>query len=80
MGVGDPREMRPVEVKREEHAQHMLRLVNGQCVSGCRHHRLVWALVNGVMLEEAGGKGFAVQRVVLKRARAWMAGLRARTS
>ena len=45
----------------------MLRLQNGQCVGGARQHRLVWALVNGVLLEEASGRGYAVHRVLLRR-------------
>ena len=52
---------------RAEHAQHVLRLQNGQCVAGARQHRLVWALTNSVLLEEAGGKGFAVHRNLLRR-------------
>ena len=55
------------ELTRPEHAQHLLRLVNGQCVTGAREHRIVWALVNHVLLEEAAGRGYAVHRVLLRR-------------
>ena len=60
MGVGGPHDVRPREVTRAEHAQHLLRLQSGRCVAGARQHRLVWALTNSVLLEEAGGRGFAV--------------------
>ena len=67
MGIGDAHDPRPREVTQHEHAQHMLRLYNGQCVAGARQHRLVWALVNSVLLEESAGRGHAVHRVLLRR-------------
>ena len=67
MGVGDLYEERPKDVTPFEHAQHLLRLSTGHCVSSARQHRLVWALVNGVLLSEASGKGYAVHRVLLRR-------------
>lgn len=48
-------------------AQHMLRLWGGWCIHGVRGHRLVWAIVNTVLLEETRGKGFAVQKAALRR-------------
>src|SRR5665648_148413 len=48
-------------------AQHLLRLWGGWCVHGLRGHRLVWAIVNTVLLEETRGKGFAVQKAARKR-------------
>ena len=48
-------------------AQHILRLWGGTCVHGLRGHRLVWAVVNTVLLSETRGKGFAVQRIVMRR-------------
>ena len=49
------------------HVQHLLRLLSGRVVNGLRGHRLVWALVNSVLVGEAAGKGFVVHRNVMKR-------------
>ena len=43
-----------------EWVQHLLRCDTGQFVDGRREHRVVWAMVNTVLLSEAAGKGFAV--------------------
>ena len=43
-------------------AQHLFRLWDGSCIHGLRGHRLVWAVMNTVLLEEARGKGYIVQR------------------
>ena len=67
MGVGDLHEERPRPVSPEEHAQHMSRLQSGHIMNGLRGHRLAWALVNGVLVSEASGKGFAVHRNVMRR-------------
>ena len=67
MGLGGVHDPRPRAVGQHEYTQHMLRLQSGQCVAGARQHRLVWALVNGVLLDEAAGKGYAVHRVLLRR-------------
>ena len=48
-------------------AQHLLRLWGGWCVHGLRGHRLVWAIVNTVLLQETRGKGFAAQKAARKR-------------
>ena len=55
-------------------AQHMLRLWGGWCVHGLRGHRLVWALVNTVLLEESRGKGYVVQKLALQRMGARLGG------
>ena len=67
MGVGDLRDERPRKVTTAEWVQHMLRYHWGQFVNGMRGHRVVWAMVNSMLLEEAGGKGFAVHRNVMRR-------------
>ena len=67
MGIGDLHEDRPRPVSPEEHVQHLLRLRTGRVVNGERGHRLVWALVNSVLVGEAAGKGFAVHRNVMRR-------------
>ena len=48
-------------------SQHMLRLWGGTCVHGLRGHRLVWAVTNMVLLQEARGKGYIVQKNALGR-------------
>ena len=48
-------------------AQHLLRYHTGQFVHGNRGHRVVWAIMNAVLLSEARGKGYAVQRNVMRR-------------
>ena len=48
-------------------AQHLFRLWDGSCVHGLRGHRLVWAVMNTVLLEEARGKGYIVQRNTVGR-------------
>ena len=58
MGIGglyDDKRERPPTARLW--AQHMLRLWGGWCVHGLHGHRLVWALVNTVLLEESRGKG-----------------------
>ena len=67
MGVADLFEARPRGVRPEEWAQHLLRYHTGHFVDGARGHRVVWAIVNTVLILEAGGKGFAVQRNVMRR-------------
>ena len=67
MGVADLHDERPRKVTTAEWVQHMLRYHHGQFVSGVRGHRVVWAMVNKMLLEEARGKGFAVQRNVMRR-------------
>ena len=67
MGSGDLHEDRPRPVTAEEHTQHMFRLQSGQVMQGLRGHRLLWSLINGVLISEAAGKGYAVHRNVMRR-------------
>ena len=67
MGIADLYDRRTWTVSPAEWVQHMLRLSTGQFVDGRREHRVVWAMVNTVLLAEAAGKGFAVHRSVMKR-------------
>ena len=67
MGIADFWGARPRAVKSSEWVQHMLRLADGRCAQGLRGHRVVWAMVNTALIEEASGKGFAVHRNVMRR-------------
>ena len=67
MGIGGLHDDTPRQVSPAEHVQHLLRLLSGRVVNGLRGHRLVWALVNSVLVGEAAGKGFAVHRNVMRR-------------
>ena len=67
MGIADLFDQRPVKVTPQEWAQHLLRYHTGQFVNGLRGHRVLWCIVNAVLLSEARGKGFAVQRNVMRR-------------
>ena len=77
MGIGDLWEDRPRKVSAAEWAQHLLRYHTGQFVSGVRGHRLVWAIVNTVLLEAVAHKGFVVQRLMLRAYRPSLCGNRA---
>ena len=74
MGIADLHDPRVRAVTPQEWAQHLLRYHTGQFVSGLRGHRVVWAIVNAVLVSEARGKGFAVQRNVMRRMGCRMAG------
>jgi len=67
MGIADLYDPRVRAVTPQEWAQHLLRYHTGQFVCGLRGHRVVWAIVNAVLVLEARGKGFAVQRNVMRR-------------
>ena len=67
MGIGDLHDDRPRQVSPGEHVQHLFRLRSGRIVNGLRGHRIVWALVNSVLVGEAAGEGTAVHRNVMKR-------------
>jgi hypothetical protein len=68
MGIADPYDPdRPRTVSFQEYVQHLLRHHRGMFVNGLRGHRVIWALVNSLLISEASGKGFAVQRNVLRR-------------
>jgi hypothetical protein len=63
MGVADMHDERAVKVSPHEYVQHMMRLPWTWETS--QGPRLLWALVNTVLLHEARGKGFAVYRAAL---------------
>ena len=68
MGIGDlfdPSRPRPVSAR--VWVQHLLRLWGGTCVHGLRGHRLVWAMVNALLLTETRGKGHVVQKNAVRR-------------
>ena len=67
MGVADLSDERPRKVSTVEWVQHLLRYRWGQFARGGRGHRVLWAMVNRMLLEEARGKGYAVQRNVMRR-------------
>ena len=67
MGVADPYDARDLDVTLAEYVQHVLRHSSGNFVHGQRGHRLLWALVNMLLLRESQGKGFAVHRNVMRR-------------
>ena len=67
MGVADLHDSRTWTVSPAEWVQHILRLSTGQFVDSRREHRVIWAMVNTVLLSEAAGKGFAVHRSIMKR-------------
>ena len=69
MGIGDLYEdpPRPRKVSVEEWVQHLLRYRTGQFVSGPRGKRVLWAMVNTLLLTEARGKGFGIYRNTIRR-------------
>ena len=73
MGIGglhDPARVRAEEVTPKIWAQHLLRHASGWFVhnrDGLHGHRVVWAIVNTVLLAEARGKGYVVQTRTLRR-------------
>ena len=66
-GIADLYDDRLWKVAPWEWAQHMLRYWTGHFVSKRREHRVVWAIVNTVLMHEAAGKGVAVHRSVMRR-------------
>ena len=75
MGVADPyEEDRLRTVPMPEYVQHLLRYRTGHFVHGRRGHRVIWALVNGELLREAAGKGYAVHTNLMKRLRGRVVG------
>ena len=67
MGIGDLYQERPHKVSVEEWVQHLLRYRTGHFVGGLRGQRVVWAMVNTLLLSEARSRGFGVCRNVLRR-------------
>lgn len=47
--------------------QHLLRYWSGQFVGGERGQRVLWAMVNNLLLSEARSRGFGIYRNVMKR-------------
>ena len=47
--------------------QHMIRYRTGQFVGGARGQRVLWAMVNTLLLTEARGKGFGIYRNTMRR-------------
>ena len=67
MGIGDMYEERPRKVSAEEWVQHMIRYRTGQFVGGPRGQRVLWAMVNMLLLSEARGKGWGIYRNTVRR-------------
>ena len=68
MGVGDlhdPDRSRKVSVP--EWVQHLLRYRDGRFVAGGRGQRVLWSMVNELLLHEARQRGYAVYRNVKRR-------------
>ena len=69
MGVGDLYESpeRPRKVSPEVWVQHLLRYKTGHFVGGLRGQRVLWAMVNTLLLSEARARGFGIYRNVVRR-------------
>ena len=67
MGIGDLHEERPRKVSPEVWVQHLLRYRTGHFAGGPRKQRVLWALVNVLLLSEARGRGYAIFRNVVRR-------------
>ena len=68
MGVGDLHDPdRPREVSVPEWVQHLLRYRDGRFVAGGRGQRVLWSMVNELLLHEARQRGYAVYCNVKRR-------------
>ena len=68
MGVGDLHDPdRPRKVSVPEWVQHLLRYRDGRFVAGGRGQRVLWSMVNELLLHEARQRGYAVYRNVKRR-------------
>ena len=67
MGIADLYEERPRKVSAEAWVQHLLRYRTGHFVGGLRGQRVLWAMVNTLLLSEARARGFGIYRNVVKR-------------
>ena len=67
MGIADLYEERPRKVSPEVWVQHLLRYETGQFVGGLRGQRVLWAMVNTLLLSEARSRGFGIYRNVMRR-------------
>ena len=68
MGIGDLIEQRPRKVAPQVWVQHLLRYHTGHFVGGPRGQRVLWALVNVLLLSEARQRGWGIYRNVVRRA------------
>ena len=67
MGIADLYEDRPRRVSPEVWVQHLLRYRTGHFVGGPRKQRVLWAMVNALLLSEARGRGFGIYWNVIRR-------------
>ena len=67
MGIGDLYEERPEKVSVEDWVQHLIRYRTGHFVGGARGQRVLWAMVNTLLLTEARRRGFPIYRNVVRR-------------
>ena len=67
MGIADLFEERPRKVSVEAWVQHLLRYRTGHFVGGLRGQRVLWAMVNTLLLSEARARGFGIYRNVVRR-------------
>ena len=69
MGIADLYEeaVRVHRVSPEEWVQHMLRYWSGHFVGGLRGQRVIWSMVNTLLLSEARGRGHSIYRNVMRR-------------
>ena len=67
MGIADLFEDRPRKVSPTDWVQHLLRYKTGHFVGGQRGQRVMWAMVNTLLLSEARSRGFGIYRNVMRR-------------
>ena len=68
MGIADLYDNeRLLKVSPAEWVQHLLRYWTGHFVGGLRGQRVVWAMVNTLLLTEARSRGFGIYRNVMRR-------------
>lgn len=67
MGIADMYEDRTHKVQPADYVQHMLRHYSKAFVNGARGHRVLWALVNTQLLQEARQKCFGVYNTAIKK-------------
>ena len=67
MGIGDLYEERPRKVSPQVWVQHLLRYHTGHFVGGPRGQRVLWAMVNVLLLSEARQRGWGIYRNVVRR-------------
>lgn len=67
MGIADLYEVRPRKVTCQEWVQHLIRYRTGQFVGGERGQRVLWAMVNTLLLTEARQRGWGIYRNVMRR-------------